>query len=142
MTPAFLIRLMHYTPLVRVKLGPEDSEALIFANELRKATLEGRLHGLWLHPANELCGIPPKSPRSFLVRAAIARALGLINGASDYIFLFHNGTLVMEFKSKTGTMTQGQKDFRDWANMVSVPHYVVRSADAGLAILKDHGILT
>ena len=140
-TPAFLLRLMAYKPLKNVRLGPEDMECLAFANSLRAAVLEGRLRAIWCHVPNQLAGIPSKSGRTSLVRAAIARALGLIQGSSDYLFLWNGGCCAMEFKSADGRLNQGQKDFKDWCALYGVPFYVVRSADAGLAILRDHGVL-
>lgn len=141
-TPAFLLRLMSYRPLSRnVALGPEDLECLAFTTELRAAALEGRLRAVFTHPANELAGLPPSAPRRFLVRAAIARALGLITGSSDYLFLWQGGSLAIEFKAGRNGLSDGQRDFRDWCAHVGVPFHLVRSAQAGLQILRDAGVL-
>ncbi|CAB5162434.1 hypothetical protein UFOVP152_28 [uncultured Caudovirales phage] len=140
-TPAYLLRLMHYVKLTRVTLGPEDLTCMAFVTELRAATLGGRLRAVWTHPANELAGLSPRSPRPMLVRAAIARALGLITGSSDYLFLWEGGSLAMEFKSDKGSLTDGQRDFRSWCADMGVPFHVVRSASAGLQILRDAGVL-
>lgn len=135
-TPAFLVRLMHYARLVRVRMGPEDTEALAFATELRVATLNGRLRAVWTHPANELAWQPKTTPR-----IALARALGMIQGTPDYLFLWHGGSLAMEFKAKGGYQTDGQKAFEQWCNVVGVPYFVVRSTAQGLSILRDYGRL-
>ena len=136
------MRLMSYRPLSRnVALGAEDAECLQFANTLRAAALEGRLRAVWTHPANELAGLPPSSPRKFLVRAAIARALGLITGSSDYLFLWADGGCAIEFKAGRNGLSDGQRDFRDWCRDQGVPFHVVRSADAGLQVLRDAGAL-
>ncbi len=142
-TPAFLLRLMSHAPLsANTRLGPEDAAAYGFAQDLRKATMEGRLRAVWTHPANELAGMAPGTPRKFLIRAAIARALGLITGTSDFLFLWQGGALAIEFKSKDGSLTPNQRDFRDWCAMVGVPFHVVRSPAAGLALLRDAGVLS
>lgn len=145
-TPAFLLRLMQYRGLSRsIKIGPEDAECLAFVTELRAASLQCRLHAVWTHPANELAGMVRKGTGGKIIipaQVALARALGLITGTSDYLFLMRTGSLAIEFKSKTGTMTEGQKDFKDWCDAMGVPHHVVRSADAGLQILRDAGSLT
>lgn len=145
-TPAFLVRLMQYRGLSRsIRVGPEDAECLVFATELRAAALEGRLRAVFTHPANELAGMVRKGPGGKVVvpaQVALARALGLITGTSDYLFLMEAGSLAIEFKSKTGSMTPGQKDFRDWCLAMGVPHHTVRSAAAGLQILRDVEALT
>jgi len=144
-TPAFLVRLMaHHSLSARVMLGPEDREAYSFANDLRKATLEGRLRAVWTHPANELAAAKVGKGGKVVVPVgvAIARALGLITGTSDYLFHWHSGGCAMEFKSKTGRLTQGQKDYRDWCDLARVPFHVVRSADEGMDLLRGYGVLT
>jgi len=144
-TPAFLVRLMAHTSLSRgFKLGPEDREAYAFANDLRVATLEGRLRAVWLHPANELGGqtIKRGTKRVASPLAALARALGLITGASDYLFLFKDGSLAIEFKSASGSLSPGQRDFREWCKSQDVPFHIARSAPAALAILRERGLLT
>lgn len=134
-TPAFLVRLMAHASLSRsVRLGEEDRMAYAFANELRVAVLEGRLKAVFSHPANELAGRPG-------VASAIARALGLITGATDYLFLAPTGSLALEAKSATGSLSKGQRDFRDWCAHVGVPFHVFRTVDEGLAHLRAHGIL-
>lgn len=142
-TPAFLVRLMAYTPLSRgMKIGPEDREALVFANALRAASLEGRLAAVWTHPANELAGVTRSTnygPRP-LPQAALARALGLVKGASDYLFLWRGGAGAIEFKSAEGSLTQGQRDFREWCAAVGVPFRVARSTPEALGFLTEWNI--
>lgn len=144
-TPAFLVRLMDYASLSRsLKIGPEDKGALAFATELRAATLEGRLSAVWTHPANELAGITrmtKNGPRA-MPQAALARALGLIRGSSDYLFLWDDGAGAIEFKSSTGSMTPSQRDFRDWCEVKGVRFATARSCAAGLETLRGWGVLT
>ena len=142
-TPGFLIRLMQHKPLAAgTRLGPEDTAAYAFAQDLRSATIERRLRAVWTHPANELCGLPKDTPRRFLVRAAMARALGLITGTSDFLFLWAGGAMAIEFKSEDGRLTPNQRDFRDWCALIGVPFHVVRGAAEGLALLREAGVLS
>lgn len=145
-TPAFLVRLMNHASLSRaVKLGPEDTAAYEFAQDLRVATLEGRLSAIWTHPANELGGMVKKDKRgrvSVPLPIAIARALGLIRGVADYLFLWAGGCCAMEFKSKTGRLNDGQRDFRAWCELHQIPFFIIRSSAEGMAILRDQGVLT
>lgn len=138
-TPPFLTRLMQHRSLsVRFKLGPEDSEAYRFANALRAAALEGRLSAVFLHPANELANSKGKRVSPAI---ALAKALGLITGASDYLFLWDGGSAAIEFKSAKGSLSKGQRDFRDWCAAQGVPFHIARSCEQGLQILKDMGVL-
>ena len=145
MTPAFLVRLMNHHSLARsVHLGPEDREAYSFANELRVATIEGRLKAVWTHPANELGGMTQKRRDGSIyvpVQIAIARALGLITGSSDYLFLWDGGSCAIEFKSAIGRLSPSQIDYRDWCELSHVPFHIARSAAEGLTILRNHGVL-
>ncbi|QUT04032.1 hypothetical protein KFK14_12835 [Sphingobium phenoxybenzoativorans] len=137
-TPGFLVRLMTYVRLSRnVRLGPEDFMACEFANRLRVATLEGRLHAVWTHPAQELAHGHRNG-----VAGAISKALGLVTGTSDYLFLWDGGSAALEAKSQTGTLTQAQKDWREWCAHRGVPFHVFRTADEGEAILRGLGVLT
>lgn len=147
-TPPFLYRLMSHTNLSRTfKLGEEDRTAYGFANTLRAATLAGSLKAVWTHPANELGGMTTKrkTPEGFRATVppivALAKALGLITGASDYLFLWKDGCCAIEFKSATGRLSSSQRDFRDWAAMHDVPFHLVRSEEEGLAVLRQHGVL-
>lgn len=148
-TPAFLHRLMAHASLsASFKLGDEDRAAYGFANSLRAAVLAGRLKAVWTHPANELGGTTNKRKTADGFRAvvppivALAKALGLIKGASDYLFLWKGGCCAMEFKSATGGLSLHQRDFRDWCFLNDVPFHLVRSEPEGLAILREYGVLT
>jgi hypothetical protein len=147
-TPAFLYRLMAHANLSSgFRLGEEDRIAYGFANSLRAATLDGRLRAVWTHPANELGGMIVRRKTAEGFRAvvpplvALARALGLITGASDYLFLWGGGCCAIEFKSAKGGLRLGQRDFRDWCAANGVPFHIARSEADGLAILRGHGVL-
>lgn len=144
-TPAFLVRLMGHASLslaAQRKLGPEDSMAYAFVNELRVATLQGRLSAVWTHPANELAGMvtftkgKPRVP----VQVAVAKALGLITGTSDYLFLSRTVSLALEAKSGTGRLTGDQRAFRDWCDAQGVPFHIFRTVAEGLDLLEGYGI--
>jgi len=143
-TPAFLVRLMAYSRLSStLRRGPEDNEALAFASDLRELTLKGRLLAVWTHPANELAGATFKNGKvrvSPLV--ALARALGLITGTPDYLFLYRDGAIAIEMKSSSGSLSERQRDFRDWCELVGVPFHVCRSRTAAIEVLEQTGLIT
>ena len=136
-TPAHLVRLMQHVPF-RGKLGPEDAEAYAFANALRAAALEGRLRAVFTHIPNELAHAA-RGRR--MIAAAKARALGMIPGSSDYLFCWQGKSLALEMKSRTGSLTDNQKDFMRWCADNGVPYVVARSSGAALAILVEYGVL-
>ena len=135
---AAIARVLARAPLGRLRLQPEEALAVAFADELRRAALEGRLRAVWTHPANELAG-----RRSGLseIRYAIAKAMGLVHGTPDYLFLAEDRSGALEAKTGTGTQQQNQKDFETWCAAVKVPYRVFRSVEEGLAILVGWGML-
>lgn len=136
-TPMFLVRLMSYTGLSRrLRLGPEDEMAVRFANALRGHVLDGRLRGVWTHVPNELAGASRATPS-----AAIARAAGMIQGASDYLFCWADGSGVLEAKSATGSLSPPQKDWKAWCEAQGVRHAVFRTVEQGEDVLRTWGVL-
>ena len=91
------------------------------------------MSAVWAHPANELC--KPDAA------TAVARALGLITGTGDYLFLWRDGSGVIEAKSATGSLTPAQRDFRDWCADRGVRWAKIRTADQGEVTLREWGVL-
>jgi hypothetical protein len=139
--PTFLAsisRLMARAPLSNLRLKPEEQLAVEFANTLRQATLEGRLSAVWTHPANEIAG---RRDKLAMIRYAIAKAMGLIDGTADYLFLWKTGSGAMEAKvGKNGQQTN-QVDFQCWCEKMGVPYRTFTSVDEGMAILREWGVL-
>lgn len=137
--PPFLLRLMVPTGSGTLRLGPEDRIAREFADRLRAWSLEGRMTALWFHVPNELAG--RHNDRRAAIRYGVAKALGLIPGVADYVFLSGTGAWVLEAKAPRGSLTATQKDFRAWCALHGVPHAVMRSADDGERALREWGVL-
>jgi hypothetical protein len=136
-TPSFLVRLMHYAGLSRgTEVQPEDNMCVIFANQLRELSLQGKLRAVWLHPANELC-----FGHKTGVRAAISRAMGMHVGVSDYVFLTGSRGFALEAKFGKNGLTDNQKDFREWCAHADVPHRVFRSVEEGINALREWGLI-
>lgn len=136
---ATIARVLHFTPLRNLKLAPEEQLAIAFANALRQATMEGRLRAVWTHPANEIAG-----RRSGLsqIRYAIAKAMGLISGTPDYLFLASHRSAALEAKVPGNDQQDNQKDFEFWCRCVGVEYRVFTSVEQGLSILEELGLLT
>lgn len=139
MTKMFMVRLMSVRPMRwRKEPGPETRLGEAFSNWLRAETIEGRIRGVWTHVPNEI-GYQGHSKAAQLVYA-VAKALGMIVGSPDYVFLGSNGSLALEAKSKTGTQTPGQKDFESWCAEEKVPYRIFKTLEQGQTILKEQGI--
>lgn len=136
--PAFILRLMRYKPLRgKLKIGPEDRLSIDYANMLRVAAIEGRLQGVFTHPANELC-----FGHKTGVKAAISRAMGMIVGTPDYLHLKKDGSLAMEAKAPgSGKQTDNQKDFQAWCEEQGIPYRLFTTVKEGEAILMEFGFV-
>lgn len=136
--PSFLLRLMTYK-MPHCKLGPEDREARIFSDQLRAWTLKGRLRCVWWHTASELAG---GGGRAAQIRYAVAKALGLIPGSPDYVFLDAElGSFALELKSKTGNLTSAQRDFQAWCERSAIPYARARGAEEAVRQIEEWGLL-
>ncbi len=148
--PAFLIRLMHRFPLSRgLRLGAEDRLAIEVADACRAWTLEGRLRAVWWHSAGEVGGAKAQA------RMAVAKALGLIPGTPDLVFIGGemlwgatdtikgaHRVLLLELKSAKGRRTDNQADFAAWASSLDIAYLICRSLKDVEDALIRHGILT
>lgn len=149
--PAWLIRLMWRPRLsTGVKLGPEDRLAIEVADMCRAWTIEGRLRAAWWHTANEAGGGSDKRKRE--IQMAKARALGMIPGTPDLVFMTHTGfspgcptcggaMLLIELKSAKGKRSDNQGDFAAWANHHTIPYLICRSLAEVEEALTKHGLL-
>lgn len=139
--PSFLssiMRLMACKYPQNLRLKPEEQLAIEFATALREATLCSRLKCVWTHPANEIAG---RRDNLAKIRYTIAKAMGLIDGTSDYLFLWANGSGALEAKIGRNKQQSNQIDFEIWCNEMGVPYRTFTSVAEGLAILGEWGVL-
>lgn len=122
----------------RITLKPEEKLSVDFATFLRAATLGGRLHAVWTHPANEIAG---KRSRTAELRYAIAKAIGMIDGTADYLFLSGRISAALEAKVGHGKQQDNQSDFELWCRSNGVPYFIFRTVREGEAILTQLGII-
>ena len=119
-------------------LKPEEQLASEFGSALRAGALDGRLRGIFCHVPNEIAG-QARSKRA-AIRYAIAKAMGLIEGTADYLFLWENGGAALEAKTGKGKQTDGQSAYQIWCERENVPYFIFRSVEEGFALLTDIGI--
>jgi len=135
-----ILRLMAPRKLSQgVHLKPEEDLARAYANALRQATIEGRLRCVWTHPANEVAG---QQNRLAQIRYAIAKAMGLIDGTADYLFLWADGSGALEAKIGNNGQQANQVDFEAWCIANGVRYATFTSVAEGLAHLVEWGVLT
>lgn len=133
-------RLMDHRALSsRLRIKPEERLAIDFANALRALTIEGRLRCVWTHPANEVAG---QQSGLAQIRYAIAKAMGLIDGTPDYLFLSRTGSAALEAKVGSNGQQPNQIDFERWCASVGVEYATFRSVEEGLSHLTRWGLLS
>ena len=132
-----LIRLMD-CKIFKGQRGPEDRLACEVADMLRVATLEGRLRATWTHIPHEVGG---GNNRASAVRYALAKAMGMIAGSGDYVFVWPDGGGWIELKTPVGSLNPKQRDFREWCLTSDCNHAVCRTVEDVEATLMAWGVL-
>lgn len=106
---------------------PEDVFGYAVANMLRAEAIEGRLKAVFFHVANEVGGKAGSKGAS--LRYVMARALGLLPGTFDLIFLTGRRAVVIELKAGKNRLSDTQKLFAEWCGVHGVPTHVVTAKD-------------
>lgn len=151
---------------------PEDLFGYAVANSLRASAIDGTLDCIFVHVPNEIAGNSSAAPkggggypgnggmaakgspakgRSAALRYVMARALGLIPGAADLLFLGRDRALAIELKAGKNRASDNQKLFAEWCLHRGVPYHIVTAKDEAdipaavervRNILKSEGLLT
>jgi hypothetical protein len=140
---SIIMRLMDHRPF-RGRTGEEDNLAIAVANYLRAATLEGRLRATWTCIPHEVGAVRPGS-KEFNVaqtRYAKAKAMGLITGSADYVFVWQGGGGWIELKAPTGSLKPQQRDFRDWSQQTGSLWAKCKTIHEVINTLEGWGVLT
>lgn len=132
-----ILRLMDYRTF-KGRMGEEDRLSVEVATMLRVASVEGRLVGTWTHVPHEVAA----RGKFAIVHMAKAKALGLIKGSSDFVFVWPDGGGWIELKTETGSLSQAQRDFRDWCVATGSRHAVCKSCEQVVTKLLEWGVLT
>lgn len=131
MNPISLLKLL-YCPTGLGKLHPEQALAVQVANWLREKSHDGSLSAVWTHVANE----GKRTPHT----ANILKAMGMIPGTSDYVFLWRDGSGVIELKVGNNDLTDAQKMFFEWSDANGVRHFICRSVQEVSVALSKWGV--
>ena len=131
------LSLMHYKTF-KGKVGKEDRLSIEVANYLRAATLQGLLKATWTHIPHEVGG----GGKLAAIRMALAKAMGLIKGSADFVFVWPSGGGWIELKTDEGHLSPEQKDFRLWCEDTGTRYVVCRSLEEVVEKLFSWGVLT
>lgn len=137
MNIASLLALMHYKTF-KGRMGEEDRLSVEVATMLRVATTEGRLSATWTHVPHEAAG----KGKFAAIYMAKAKAMGLIKGSADFVFVWPNGGGWIELKTDSGRLTPEQKTFREWCKAAGSHHATCRTLEEVEAKLIEWGVLT
>lgn len=149
--PAWLVKLMDRSRIYNGwRVQPEERLSIHFADQMRALTLDGKYQGVWFHAANE--------GKRHQITAVIIKAMGMIAGTPDFVFMGPWGGGLIEFKSpeergksaKTGKpiiskaagkQSEYQAYFQLWCEHGKVAYALCRSVDEALAVLREWGAI-
>jgi hypothetical protein len=135
---SILMRITKRMDLGKLRLKPEEVLAVAFADALRAATLDGTLRAVWTHPANEIAG---RRSGLSMIRYVIAKRMGLIDGAADYLLLWADGSGALEAKVGSNGQQPNQLDFEWWCTTNGVRYATFTTVEEGLERLREWGAL-
>ena len=136
-TNDYLIEIMHFPRIIAAKAKGEALECIKLANELKILSVNNKLNCVWFHVSNE-----NPVARKFIHWAKLQKAIGLMKGAPDYVFLWEKGAACIEMKALSGRLSDSQKVFQAWCQQQKVPYKVTYSAEEALNQLKEWNLLT
>lgn len=134
---ASLLRLMDYKHF-KGRMGEEDRLSVDVATMLRVATVEGRLRATWTHVPHEVAG----RGKFAAIYMAKARAMGLVKGSADFVFVWPNGGGWIELKTRTGSLSPEQRDYKQWCFETDCNYALCRTVDEVADKLISWGGLT
>lgn len=111
----------------------EDGIAYQVRCNLAQYTMQKRLKAVWFH-------VPNEAKRSKQL-GMIMKALGMIPGVSDYVFLWDGGCGVIELKHGNNGLRDSQAIFLDWCRDHKVNRAVCYGANQVDTVLREWGIL-
>jgi hypothetical protein len=97
----------------------------------------GKLRGVWFHVPNETV----IADNLDLLRLEKKRAMGMVPGAPDLVFLKKDGCLQIELKYGKNGLSANQKKFCELSQKQDVPYVLCRSWEDVRDTLVEHGFL-
>lgn len=73
------------------------------------------------------------------IKGAINRAMGVLPGVSDTVFIGSNGrTIYIEWKTETGAQSKAQKEWQALIESLGHIYYIVRSEQQFISVISQH----
>lgn len=133
-TSANLVKLLSREKLsMKFRIEPEQRLSIEVADWLRGMSLTGQLKAVFFHVPNE--------SKRHIITAMILKAMGMLSGVSDFIFLWNDGSGVIELKVGKGKETENQLLFFDWCDSLGVYRATCRSLEDVQRTLKTWGLV-
>ena len=117
--------------------GKEDQISNDIACRLKEAYINNRLKCIFTHISNEQL-VKQNNDFAYLKKR---KALGMIAGTADYMFVGKQSSVFIEVKCDKGKQTDAQKLFQRWCVEQGVKYHIVRSWDELRDILIPLGLL-
>lgn len=95
---------------------------------------------IWLwnnHPETRGLFFSVTNNSEHVVRGANRKALGLVPGVSDTIFLWKGKAYLIEFKNETGVQSNVQKNWERKVNEQGFEYFIVRSLEQFQDLIHD-----
>lgn len=128
--------LKHFEKWANFKKGrPEDLLCFEIVSNIRQLILKNQFDGVFFHVENET-GYKRTASQNL-----IAKVMGKIPGAPDYVFMRRGHGIAIEIKTKTGKMSKNQKVFKEWCDETCVPYYVCKSWEEVKDVITAHGYI-
>lgn len=116
-------------PKGRRKSHPEDAFQIALVNDLRRI----------LHPRVVMAAVPNGGYRT-RAEAGILKAMGVLPGFPDLLFLWNGRAYGLELKAPKGKLSPAQKELHPRLAVAGMTVGVVRSLDEALDSLRAAGV--
>jgi hypothetical protein len=115
----------------------ENALAREICRQLIWLSLDGSLRGLWFHVPNESV----VRTKTDMIRLKQKKAIGMMAGAPDLVFLKSDGCLQVELKTAKGRLSDNQKAWKDHSVKHEIPYVVARSWHEVKNALLEYGFV-
>jgi hypothetical protein len=113
----------------------EKDICIPFVNMIKRLEHLAKKPFVWFHVVNEF----DKKRNSYAHNFHLAK-MGRVSGVADYIFLWKDGCLCLEFKTQKGRQSDSQKKFEQNCKDRGIPYYLARSVEEGFRVLEKEGL--
>jgi hypothetical protein len=113
----------------------EKDICIQFVNFVKKVEHLAVKPFVWFHVVNEF----DKKRNTYAHNFNLAK-MGRVSGVADYIFLWDDGCLCLEFKVPKGKQSEAQKLFEKKCIDSGIPYRIAHSFEEGYKVLEEVGL--